>query len=100
VSEKNITFESRIGEDAVKLQEILTKWVSLNAKNKRYSPGSQTKNVINYNSISIPIETPDKSGKNNAKLFAEQLVTYIYKTLKFDGEVSSSGPGNATIILK
>ena len=100
VSSKNMTFETRIGEDAVKLQEILTKWVSLNAKNKRYSPGSQTKNVINYNSISIPLETPDKSGKNNAKLFAEQLVTYIYKTLKFDGEVSSSGPGNATIILK
>ena len=100
VSGKNITFESRIGEDAVKLQEILTKWVSLNAKNKRYSPGAQTKNIINYNSISIPLETPDKSGKNNAKLFAEQLVTYVYKTLKFDGEVSSSGPGNATIILK
>jgi|688.fasta_scaffold174323_2 hypothetical protein len=100
VSGKNINFESRIGEDAMKLQEILTKWVSLNAKNKRYSIGSQTKNVINYNSINIPLETPDKSGKNNAKLFAEQLVTHIYKTLKFDGEVSSSGPGNATIILK
>lgn len=88
--------ETELGDDEEELTDIINKWIVDNSVEHRYHKASGTKKSLYYDSVRIPLFSPDGS-PISAEDWVKQLRRYLRKNYKVPCKVRMRGLGQAQL---